>query len=92
VSISFQLLDIIDILIIAFLLYNTILLIKDTPAVQLIKGLVILFIASFIADQLGLRTINWLLKGAMAMMVVALPIIFQPEIRRGLLKMGRKGF
>jgi len=91
-SISFQLLDIIDILVIAFLLYHIILLIRDTPAVQLIKGLVILFIASFIADQLGLRTINWLLKGAMAMMVVALPIIFQPEIRRGLLKMGSKGF
>lgn len=90
--ISFRLLDIIDILVIGFLLYHIMLLIKDTPAVQLIKGLIILFIASFIADQLGLRTINWLLKGAMAMMVVALPIIFQPEIRRGLLKMGRKGF
>ena len=90
--ISFSLLDIIDILIIAFISYHIILLIKDTPAVQLIKGLVILFIVSFIADQLGLRTINWLLKGAMAMMVVALPIIFQPEIRRGLLKMGKKGF
>ena len=89
---SFNLLDIIDILIIAFISYHIILLIKDTPAVQLIKGLVILFIVSFIADQLGLRTINWLLKGAMAMMVVALPIIFQPEIRRGLLKMGKRGF
>ena len=83
-TISFSILDLIDILIIAFISYHVILLIKDTPAVQLIKGLVILFIVSFIADQLGLRTINWLLKGAMAMMVVALPIIFQPEIRRGL--------
>jgi len=92
VPISFSFLDIIDILIIAFISYHIILLIKDTPAVQLIKGLVILFILSFIADQLGLRTINWLLKGAMAMMVVALPIIFQPEIRRGLLKMGKRGF
>ncbi|MEA1939256.1 MAG: diadenylate cyclase CdaA [Candidatus Caldatribacteriota bacterium] len=90
--ISFSLLDIIDILIITFLLYNIILLIKDTPAVQLIKGIIILFIASFVADQLGLRTINWLLKGSMAMMVFAFPIIFQPEIRRGLLKMGKKGF
>lgn len=90
--ISFSLLDIIDILIIAFISYHIILLIKDTPAVQLIKGLIILFIVSFIADRLGLRTINWLLKGAMAMMVVALPIIFQPELRRGLLKMGKRGF
>jgi len=92
VSISFHFLDIIDILVIAFLLYHIILLIKDTPAVQLIKGLVILFISSFIAEQLGLRTIGWLLKGAMAMLAVAIPIIFQPEIRRGLLKMGKKGF
>jgi diadenylate cyclase len=92
VSISFHLLDIIDILVIAFVLYHIILLIKDTPALQLIKGLIVLFIASFVADQIGFRAINWLLKGAMAMMVVALPIIFQPEIRRGLLKMGRRGF
>jgi len=92
VPISFSVLDFVDILIIAFVSYHIILLIKDTPAVQLIKGLVLLFIASFIADQLGLRTINWLLKGVMAMMVVALPIIFQPEIRRGLLKMGKRGF
>jgi len=90
--ISFNMLDILDIIIISFLLYNIILLIKDTPAVQLIKGIIILFIATFAADQLGLRTVNWLLKGAMAMMVFAFPIIFQPEIRRGLLKMGRRGF
>jgi len=90
--ISFEILDIIDIIIISFLFYNIILLIKDTPAVQLIKGIIILFIATFLADQLGLRTINWLFKGAMAMMVFAFPIIFQPEIRRGLLKMGRRGF
>ncbi len=91
-AISFRLLDIVDILVIAFLLYHIILLIKDTPAVQLIKGLIILFIFSFIADQIGLRAIGWLLKGAMAMLVVALPVIFQPEIRRGLLKMGKRGF
>lgn len=91
-SISFHLLDIIDIVLIAFLLYHIILLIKDTPAVQLIQGLVVLFISSFIAERFGLRTLSWLLKGATAMLIVALPIIFQPEIRRGLLKMGKGGF
>ena len=79
--ISFEILDIIDIIIISFLFYNIILLIKDTPAVQLIKGIFILFIAAFVADQLGLLSINWLLKGAMAILVFAFPIIFQPEIR-----------
>lgn len=89
---NISLLDILDIILITVILYNVLLLIKDTPAVQIIKGLVILFIFSFISNWLGLRTINWLIKGLMAMLVVAIPIIFQPELRRLLLKMGKGGF
>lgn len=89
---NFSILDIMDITIITFILYNVFLLIKDTPAVQIIKGFVALFIIAFISNWLGLRTINWLIKGLMAMLVVAIPIIFQPEFRRLLLKMGRGGF
>ncbi len=91
-SFNTSFLDILDIIIITFILYNVFLLIKDTPAVQIIKGFVALFIFSFISNWLGLRTINWLIKGLMAMLVVAIPIIFQPELRRLLLKMGRGGF
>ena len=91
-ALNISILDILDIIIISIVLYNILLLIKDTPAVQIIKGLVILFIFSFISNWLGLRTINWLIKGLMAMLVVAIPIIFQPELRRLLLKMGRGGF
>jgi diadenylate cyclase len=89
---NFSVLDILDIIIITFILYNLFLLIKDTPAVQIIKGFVALFLFSFISNWLGLRTINWLIKGLMTMLVVAIPIIFQPELRRLLLKMGRGGF
>ncbi len=91
-ALNISILDILDIIIISIVLYNVLLLIKDTPAVQIIKGLVILFIFSFISNWIGLRTINWLIKGLMAMLVVAIPIIFQPELRRLLLKMGRGGF
>jgi diadenylate cyclase len=89
---NISLLDILDIILITIILYNVLLLIKDTPAVQIIKGLAALFIFSLISDWFGLRTINWLIKGLMAMLVVAIPIIFQPELRRLLLKMGKGGF
>lgn len=89
---NISLLDILDIIIIAFLLYNVLLLIKDTPAAQITKGFLLLFIFSFISSWIGLRTINWLIKGLMAMLVVAIPIIFQPELRRLLLKMGKGSF
>jgi len=89
-NISF--LDILDIILITIILYNVFLLIKDTPAVQIIKGLVVLFIFTFISNWLGLKTINWLIKGLMTMLIVAIPIIFQPELRRLLLKMGKGGF
>lgn len=89
---NISILDILDIIIITIVFYNILLLIKDTPAVQIIKGLVILFIFSFISNWLGLKTINWLIKGLMAILVVAIPIIFQPELRRLLLKMGKSGF
>ncbi|MBN2396460.1 MAG: diadenylate cyclase CdaA [Candidatus Atribacteria bacterium] len=90
--VNISLLDIFDIILTSFILYNILLLIKDTPAVQLTKGLVILFILSFLTNWFGFRTINWLIKGFMTMLVVAIPIIFQPELRRLLLKMGKGGF
>ena len=89
---NISVLDILDIILISIIAYNILLLIKDTPAAQIIKGFIILFIFSFISNWIGLRTINWLIKGLMAMLVVAIPIIFQPELRRLLLKMGKGGF
>ena len=89
---NITILDILDIILITIILYNMLLLIKETPAAQIIKGFVILFIFSFISNWIGLRTINWLIKGLMAILVVAIPIIFQPELRRLLLKMGKGDF
>ena len=81
--------DIIDILIVAFLIYKILGFIRETRAMQLIKGLLVLVVATFLSELLSLHTLNWLLKGTMTLGVVALVIVFQPELRRGLEFLGR---
>jgi diadenylate cyclase len=89
---KFNLSSVIDILIVAFVIYRLMLLIKGTRAVQLIKGLVVLLIATALSSLFNLYTINWLLRQAMTALVVALPVVFQPELRRALEKLGRGRF
>lgn len=81
--------DIIDILIVAFVVYKLLGLIKQTRAEQLLKGVLVLVVATFASELLNLHTINWLLKGTMALGAVAILVVFQPELRRGLEYMGR---
>jgi diadenylate cyclase len=89
---KFNLSSVIDILIVAFLMYRLMLLIKGTRAVQLLKGLAVLLIITAFASLFNLYTINWLLGKAMTALVVALPVVFQPELRRALEKLGRGRF
>lgn len=84
--------DIIDILIVAFVIYKLLGLIKQTRAEQLIKGVIVLVVATFVSDLLKLHTINWLLKGTVALGAVAILVVFQPELRRALEFMGRSKF
>jgi len=84
--------DVIDILIVAFVVYKLLGLIKQTRAEQLLKGVMLLVIATFVSDLLNLHTINWILKGTVALGAVAILIVFQPELRRGLEYMGRTKF
>lgn len=63
-------------------------MIKDTRATALLKGLIVLLVADLISKWLGLNVINWLLQKAMTVLFVALPIVFQPELRRGLEQLG----
>lgn len=81
--------DIIDIAIVTYFLYRLILLIRGTRAEQLVKGLIILLLAWIASGLLGLRTINWLLQGVMTVGLIAIPIIFQPELRKALEHLGR---
>lgn len=88
----FNLSSVIDILIVAYLMYRLMLLIKGTRAVQLLKGLAVLLVITAFASLFNLYTINWLLGKLMTALVVALPIVFQPELRRALEKLGRGKF
>lgn len=86
------LINIIDIILVAYLFYRVILLIRGTRAIELIKGLVVLVLASLFSAWLHLNTINWLLRSTMTIVLVALPIVFQPELRRALEQIGRGRF
>lgn len=81
--------DIVDILIVAFVIYKLLGLIKQTRAEQLLKGVLVLVVATFVTDLMNLHTINWLLKGTVALGAVAILVVFQPELRRALEYMGR---
>lgn len=82
----------VDIGIIAFIIYKIMDLIKETRAEQLIKGIVLLIIATKLSEVLGFHAVYWLLKNAMTVGVIAILIIFQPELRRALEHLGRGKF
>lgn len=85
---SFNITTVIDILIIVLFLYWLVLLIRGTRAVQLIKGLVVLLIATALSNWLRLYNVHWLLNQVITGIIVALPVVFQPELRRALEKLG----
>jgi len=82
-------LTLIDIGIVAFVLYKLLLLVKGTRAVQLLKGLALLGAFSIISHKMGFTTLNWILDKAGLALLVAVPVIFQPELRRILEQLGR---
>lgn len=82
--------DIIDILLVAYFLYRLLLLVKKTRAMQGLKGLGILLIASRICDMLKLTTVSWLLNNIISAGAIVLIILFQPELRHALEQIGRK--
>jgi len=84
--------DIIDIVIVAFVIYKILEFIHETRAEQLVKGLLILVVATFLSDKLKLYTLNWILVNTMTLGVIALIIVFQPELRRALEYIGRSKF
>ena len=81
--------DVIDILIVAFVVYKVLGFIRESRAGQLVKGLLVLLAAFFLSDFFQLYTLNWILKGTMTVGIIALIVVFQPELRRGLEYMGR---
>ena len=79
---------ILDLAIVIFLLYCFFKIVKGSRAWQLIKGIALLIIATWISGLLNLKILNWILTGIMNLGVIAIIVIFQPELRRGLEQLG----
>ena len=84
--------DVVEIIIIAFLLYQIILWIKNTKAWMLLKGLLVLAGFIFVAYVFHMYTILWIADKLLPVMATAVVIIFQPELRRALERLGEKQF
>ncbi|MCK8826183.1 diadenylate cyclase CdaA [Natroniella acetigena] len=84
-----NLLIIVDIVVTGLICYKFFTLIKETRAIQLLKGVLVLFLISYISRQLGLQIFNMLLEQLRTVVLIALPIVFQPELRRALEQIGR---
>lgn len=89
-TISFT--DIIDILIVAYIIYRIMKLLKDTSAERLIKGIIILVGIMLLASMLHLTMISWLLQQALNVGLFAIVVVFQPELRRLLEQIGKGNF
>jgi diadenylate cyclase len=85
-----RVIDIIDIIVVAFLLFEFFKFIKGTKATPILVGLIIFFIISFIARWLDLKALTWIMSSILAVWVVAFVIVFQPEIRNALARIGRQ--
>lgn len=84
--------DIIDIIIVAFLIYQLLKMIKETRALQLVKGIAILFVFLQISAWLNFTAINYILRNIMQVGLFSVVVIFQPELRNLLERMGRSKF
>ena len=79
---------ILDLAIVIFLLYCFFKVVRGSRAWQLIKGIAFLIIATWVSGLLNLKILNWILTGIMNLGVIAIIVIFQPELRRGLEQLG----
>lgn len=89
---SINVIDIIEIIIIAFAVYQIVIWIKDTRAWVLLRGIIVLFVVWLIAVILGMNVLLWIFQNAMVIGITAIVIIFQPEFRNALEQLGRKSF
>ncbi|MCI6158942.1 MAG: diadenylate cyclase CdaA [Selenomonadaceae bacterium] len=84
--------DVVDILIVAIILYKVYELLQDTRAITLVKGILVLLGVTMATSLLELHAISWLLQHVVTLLFVALPIVFQPELRRALEHLGQGKF
>jgi diadenylate cyclase len=82
--------DGLDIILVAIIIYQVVLILKGTQAIQILAGLFLLFLAYLVARQMELFTLEWLLDGVVRNLLLIVIILFQADIRRVLSRMGRK--
>lgn len=84
--------DVVEIIIISFLVYQIILWIKNTRAWSLLKGLVMIMAFILVAAIFNMSTILWIAENVLSLAVMAMIVVLQPELRRALEQLGRKNF
>ncbi|MEJ2051647.1 MAG: dihydropteroate synthase, partial [Calditrichota bacterium] len=87
--ITVTLIDVIDILAIAWLFYQLYLIFRGTRAAQMLMGLVVIMLASFVFQALNFSGMSWILRNIQTIWVIAFVILFQPELRRVLIFIGQ---
>ena len=88
---SIKITDVIDIVIVAYLLYRLLGFIKETRAQQLFRGILLIIAFFLVSEVFNLSLLNWLFTRLITVGLIAVVILFQPEIRRGLEQIGRRG-
>lgn len=89
---NIRIVDVLDILVIAFLIYKCIEFLSKTRGGQLVKGLLLLLVMALVADWLDMVTVNWIMVRVVDSLLIAAVIIFHPEIRRALERVGTSKF
>jgi diadenylate cyclase len=84
--------DALDVLIVAFIIYRTFLLVKGTRASQLIVGIIIIVFVFYLSKKLELFALGWILNNFVSSIILVIVVVFQNEIRRVLLALGRSPF
>ncbi|KRN01317.1 hypothetical protein FD13_GL001121 [Levilactobacillus senmaizukei DSM 21775 = NBRC 103853] len=84
-----NLVNLLDIIVVWFVIYELIVMLRGTKAIQLFRGVILILIVRFVSAYLGLNTVLWLVDQVINWGVIAIIIVFQPEIRRGLEHLGR---
>ena len=81
--------NVLDVLVVWYVIYVLMMLLRGTKAVQLFKGVVVIIVVKLISWYVGLETISWIMDQVINWGIIAIIVIFQPEIRRGLEHLGR---
>lgn len=88
---NFRLVDAVDITVVSLVVYQVLLFIREVHATRIVLGLGVLFIAAAVASQAHLLTLDWLLSSVGPFVLIAIVVVFQPDLRRIITQLGRGG-